>query len=99
MDKGKLFIASLLILVLLTGVLLAACGSSTASSGSVASALDGPTLLQQRCTQCHDISQISMLHGTPDQWKSLVDAMISRGAHLNSQEEQTLVNYLSQSYP
>ncbi len=99
MNKGGFFIVSLLVLVLLTGLLLAACASSPSSSGSVASALDGPTLLQQRCTQCHDISQISMLHGTPGQWKSLVDAMISRGAHLNSQEEQTLVNYLSQSYP
>jgi hypothetical protein len=90
-------------LFLLTGILLAACGTSQAgsqpSSAGQAANLDGVTLLQQRCTTCHDISGLSTLLGTADQWKMLVDQMISRGAQLNSQESQTLVNYLAQKYP
>jgi hypothetical protein len=98
MNKGKFFLASLLIMILLTGILLTACGSSTASASSSGS-LDGQALLQQRCTVCHDIGPLSRMHGTSSQWKGLVDQMISRGAKLNSQEEQTLVDYLAQTYP
>jgi hypothetical protein len=95
MNKNKFFLASLLIMVLLTGILLTACGSSTTSSPAP---LDGQALLQQRCTVCHDISGLSQLHGNSQQWKGLVDQMISRGAKLNSQEEQKLVDYLAQTY-
>jgi hypothetical protein len=95
MNKNKFFLASLLIMVLLTGILLTACGSSTTSSSAP---LDGQALLQQRCTVCHDISGLSQLHGNSQQWKGLVDQMISRGAKLNSQEEQKLVDYLAQTY-
>jgi hypothetical protein len=100
MNKGKFFLAFLLIMILLTGILLTAYGLSTASSSIQGSTgtLDGQSLLQQRCTVCHDISGISQLHGNSQQWKGLVDQMISRGARLNSQEEQTLVDYLAQTY-
>lgn len=96
MNKGKFFLASMLIVIVLTSALMAACGTSAtpASSGP----LDGATLLQQRCTVCHDISGISRLHGTTSQWKGLVDQMIRRGAKLNAQEEQILVEYLAQTY-
>jgi hypothetical protein len=105
MKKVSLLLVLLTSLFLLTGILLAACGtsntSSRTSSGSqvAMNTLDGATLLQQRCTSCHEISGLSTLHGTADQWKMLVDQMISRGAQLNSQEAQTLVNYLAQKYP
>jgi mono/diheme cytochrome c family protein len=96
--KVSLLLVLLAGLFLLAGFLLTACATSQASSGQTAS-LDGAALLQQRCTVCHEISGISNLHGSADQWKMLVDQMVSRGAQLNSQESQTLVTYLAQKYP
>jgi hypothetical protein len=94
---------SFALVVLLLGVLLSACGSANISvSGSSSSAtsapLDGQALLQERCSTCHSISQIPQLRGTTDQWTKLVDNMISRGAQFNTQERQTLIDYLAQTY-
>jgi hypothetical protein len=97
MDKSKKILALAFLMVLLTSTLLTACASSTSSSSSAP--LDGQALLQQRCTVCHDISGISRMHGTSSQWAGLVNQMVRRGAQLNAQEKQTLIDYLAQTYP
>jgi hypothetical protein len=101
MNKRIISIFSVLLVVVLAGTLLAACGSSTSSSNPPgnASTSDGQALLQQRCTVCHGVSRVTSHTGTADQWKAVVDKMINNGAQLNSQEEQTLVTYLAQTYP
>ncbi len=72
--------------------------SSAKPSAQVAAAGDGLTLLQQRCSACHDPNLVSRFQGTASDWKMVVDAMIANGAQLNSAEEQVLVNYLAQTY-
>lgn len=99
MNKRRIFLAFAIVMVLLTSVLLAACGSSTSSSSVSSGPLDGQALLQQRCTVCHDISGITRMHGNSQQWKGLVDQMVRRGAQLNTTEKQTLIDYLAQTYP
>jgi len=101
MKKKYLIPVLMATFLLLTAILLAACGSSTqSSSGSTNNTpLTGQALLQERCTVCHNLNRITMMHGDTQQWKGLVDQMISRGAQLNSTEEQTLVDYLAQTYP
>ena len=107
MNKRMISLISILFLVALAGALLASCGSSssptpaaTSSGGSASggSASDGQTLMQTRCTVCHSSDRITSAHKTADQWKATVDHMISNGAQLSSQEEQTLINYLAQNY-
>ena len=71
---------------------------TTNSPAPVANASDGLTLLQQRCSACHDPNLVSRFQGTASDWKNLVDAMLANGAQLNPSEEQTLVNYLAQTY-
>jgi mono/diheme cytochrome c family protein len=100
MNKRTNSILSVLLVVILAGALLAACGSSssTANPPGNASASDGQTLLQQRCSVCHGVNRVTSHTGTADQWKMVVDQMINNGAQLSSQEEQTLVTYLAQTY-
>ena len=95
----------ILLLIILAGTLLASCGSNisptpTATTGSTSagSGSDGQALMQARCTICHSTDRITRSHKTPEQWKSTVDRMINNGAQLTSQEEQTLVDYLAQTY-
>jgi hypothetical protein len=105
MNKLTTSMSSLLLLVLLSGTLLTACGQAvsaasqnTAAPSQLTSGLDGQGLLQERCSVCHSARVVTRLRGTADQWKGLVDAMINAGAQLNPQEEQVLVNYLAQTY-
>ena len=99
--KNKIFpVVSILLLVVLTGTLLASCGSSgtAASNSSSGSTAAGQALMQDRCSVCQSLSRVVSAHKTADQWKITVDSMINQGAQLTSQEEQTLIDYLAQNY-
>jgi mono/diheme cytochrome c family protein len=92
-----------LLLLVMTGVFLAACGSSSPATTSAGGTTSGSTsagqiLLQQHCTVCHSANRITSAHHPAAEWKNTVDRMISKGAQLSSTEEQTLVNYLAQNY-
>jgi hypothetical protein len=54
--------------------------------------------MQERCSVCHSLVRITSSHKTADQWKATVERMITHGAQLSAQEEQTLVDYLAQNY-
>jgi hypothetical protein len=101
MNKRTTTILGILLLVLLSAALLAACGTSNSSSSTGANtsaALDGKGLMQERCSVCHSTSRVTSAHKTAAEWKTTVDQMIQRGAQLSSSEEQTLVDYLAQTY-
>jgi len=96
-------IGSFVLLIVLASMLLAACGSSSSASApsggtTAGSTADGQTLMQQRCTVCHSSARITSAQKTTTQWKQTVDKMINHGAQLSPAEEQTLVNYLAQTY-
>jgi mono/diheme cytochrome c family protein len=105
MNKHTYSLVSALFLVIIVGALLASCGQSSstattapASGGNTSGTSDGQTLMQQRCSVCHSVDRVMGAHKTADQWKSTVDRMISNGAQLTPQEEQTLVDYLAQNF-
>ena len=54
--------------------------------------------MQQSCTVCHSVGRITSAQKTAAQWKQTVDKMINNGAKLSPAEEQTLINYLAQTY-
>ncbi len=101
MNKKIMPIISVLLLVMLAGVFLAACGSGSTQApvSSSSTPADGQSLLQTRCTQCHSLSRVTTSQQNSTQWKATVDKMIRNGAELTPQEEQVLVNYLAQTYP
>jgi len=59
--------------------------------------LDGQTLVNDRCTQCHGLGSVQRKH-TADEWQTIVADMINRGAQLNTDEHATILMYLSSTY-
>ena len=98
MKKSHSVLISLTLVLLLTSILLSACGQSATAQQTSTPAIDGQTLLQERCSVCHSASQVTRLRGTSAEWTMAVDAMISRGAQLNNAERQTLIDYLAKTY-
>jgi hypothetical protein len=84
----------LIIVILLFSLFASACSSG--STGAVA--LDGKSLMQERCSVCHTLARIENAHKTRDEWATTVDRMISMGAQLNSQERTILLDYLAATY-
>jgi cytochrome c-type biogenesis protein CcmH/NrfF len=99
MNKRSISLISILLLILLIGMFLASCGTSNATpTSSSGGSLDGQTLMQERCSVCHSTDRITSAHKTADQWTTTVQRMISHGAQLNAQEQQTLIDYLAANY-
>lgn len=90
-----IFIALLAILVFAT-----ACtpGSSTSATPATTSSLDGATLVQERCSVCHQLSFIERSKHTAADWQIIVNMMISRGAQLTPEEETIVVSWLTANF-
>jgi len=67
-----------------------------AQSGS--SDADAKKLLENSCTTCHDLDLVSGQHLSKDEWQSLVNSMIAKGATLSDKETPVLVEYLAKTY-
>jgi len=91
-----------ILLVTLAVILLTTACSSGASSTTAApastTALDGATLVQERCSVCHTLARIENTKHTATDWKTIVDMMISRGAQLTPEEAIVVVNYLASNF-
>ena len=109
--RNRLVIVFLSLLTMI--IFITACSAGTSStaptSASVTTtlvgsmpasttALDGATLIQERCTRCHPSTFIEKSRHTAADWKLIVDTMINRGAQLTSDEETLVVNYLAANY-
>jgi hypothetical protein len=76
-----------------------ACASGTpTTSPASTTALDGATLVQERCSVCHPLSRVEGTKHTAADWKLIVGMMVSRGAQLTPEEETVVVNYLSTQF-
>ena len=92
---------SIFLLVLLSATILAACGSNNAPATfapTLTSSTDGHALMLDHCSRCHNITRVTSAHKTAAQWKITVDRMNARGARLTPADEQTLIDYLAQTY-
>jgi hypothetical protein len=91
--------------LLLVFLLITACTSASPASTQIktnetpaTNALDGKTLVQERCTICHNVNRITSQKNTADGWKMIVENMVGRGAMLNAQEQQVVIDYLATTY-
>ncbi|UCF60876.1 MAG: hypothetical protein JSV37_14130 [Anaerolineaceae bacterium] len=62
------------------------------------SSIDGESLLQQKCTGCHNLNRVTSKAWSLQQWEQNVTDMIRRGARLNAEEKEALVEYLAETY-
>lgn len=60
--------------------------------------LDGETLLNERCTTCHNLSRTTNERKNADDWKVTVDRMVRKGAELSADEVEVLVKFLAEKY-
>jgi cytochrome c5 len=96
---NKKTVVMVLVAVLVAGSgLLSACGSATPTSAPPQEAADGMALLEERCTECHDLQRVVNTQKDRAGWEETVDRMIRRGADLNTEERDVLVDYLAQTY-
>jgi len=61
---------------------------------------DGPgkQIVQNACTQCHEIEMVTTQNFTKEEWSHTVDLMVSRGARLNQDQIATVVAYLAGNF-
>jgi mono/diheme cytochrome c family protein len=65
----------------------------------VPATLDGQSLLQERCTQCHGLGGVERAKKTEEEWKATVERMVGKGAQLDEAEQELLIKYLAETYP
>jgi hypothetical protein len=95
--RNKLLVVLFALLALILFTSACSSGSSNTTPAST-SALDGATLVQERCSVCHPLSRVEASNHTAAQWGTIVNTMIARGAQLNSAEKTAVVNYLSSNF-
>jgi mono/diheme cytochrome c family protein len=62
-------------------------------------ALDGKSLLEERCTVCHGLGGVERAKKTEEEWKTTVERMVGKGAQLNEAEQELVIKYLAETYP
>ena len=65
----------------------------------VPATLDGQSLLQERCTGCHDLGRVERSEKTEEEWKATVERMVGKGAQLDEAEQELVIKYLAETYP
>lgn len=86
-------------------VFIAALGLGAAAVASAGFAQDvqlpeGPARekIQEACTACHSITEVTSNPRAKAQWAETVDTMISRGAQVSDADYPLIVDYLSQHF-
>ena len=86
---------TLILGIIIALLILSACGTDDAGTSNVP---DGETLLQNRCTECHDLQRVTDSQKSEAEWEETVERMIQQGAELNEEEKEVLVDYLAENY-
>jgi len=101
MDPSRRSGIHLLRSCLTAGVLLGLVAAAHAQAQSPANTLpagNGKDIVAVACAQCHGLKLIMSLRDGPVGWRHFVDDMILRGAQLNSQEADTVSEYLAKNF-
>jgi mono/diheme cytochrome c family protein len=80
--------------MLLTTVLLLA---ASAKPGTLPPG-KGKAIVQRICISCHALKVVTAKRASKEQWSVLVDQMISRGAELDDDEVEVIVDYLARNF-
>lgn len=96
-----------LIVICTLAVVASACSPKTVVEPTIATGapdqpastiLDGKSLLESRCTECHDLTRVTTKTKTLEEWQTTVSRMVNNGAVLSAEEQTLLVEYLAETY-
>jgi glucose dehydrogenase len=76
----------------------AAAVAATDPAAAAMPAGAGKPLVQQKCVMCHTLSVVTSKHASREEWNQVVEQMVSRGADLDDDEVETVVDYLTKNY-
>jgi len=107
MSRRNLAVVTMVLLMLLLGSLLTACGGAKEETAvptmeqeeAAPAVLEGKTLLEERCTECHDLGRVEQARKSEEEWKATVERMVGKGAQLNEAEREVVIQYLAETYP
>jgi cytochrome c5 len=107
MSRRIVAVFTTMLLVVLVGSLLSGCGAAeeetavptTEQEEAAPAAIEGKTLLQERCTKCHDLRRVERAEKSEEEWKATVERMVRKGAMLNQAERELVIGYLAEVYP
>ena len=74
------------------------CFDLATSAQSVLPEGEGRDIVEDVCTECHSLINITDSKRTPVQWQYVVSTMIAQGAPLEEYEIETVVEYLSKNF-
>src|SRR5689334_957934 len=57
------------------------------------------SLVESACTACHALSLITSAGHTPEDWKLLVERMVSAGAEIPKDQMASVTSYLAKGFP
>ncbi len=82
----------------LFSVAMIACSGATASAQNLP---DGPGKAEtlKVCSGCHEVTRATSMHLDRAAWQSEMEKMISLGAKGSPEEFESILNYLSKSFP
>ena len=93
MLKRRNSVLMLFCVLLIFVIFVSACGSDSGDS------LNGKSVLDERCVECHSLSRVKSAGMSRDEWSRTIDRMLSLGAELSSEERDILLDYLEITYP
>ena len=97
MTSNSIKLALVLVVVLVVSA-ASGCGGAQEAPAGEQMVVDGETLLEERCTECHGLDRTTSQEKTRAEWEATVSRMVNQGAELNEDEKTVLVDYLAETY-
>ena len=72
--------------------------AATPTAEQEPTALDGQSLVEERCTECHGLGTATGASKTEEEWRTTVERMVGKGADLNAEEQAAVVEHLATTY-
>ena len=99
MQKRIYVVFTFAFLALVLSALVVACGKPAEPAEPAQPAeLDGEALAKERCSACHSFERVETAKKTPEEWKANVERMVAKGAKLDADEQEAVIEYLSEAY-
>jgi mono/diheme cytochrome c family protein len=93
----SIFCSVLLAFFLVSPVFPSNAGSAQEKEKSP-STEDGKLIVETKCQGCHGLDLITKSNHTLDEWRAIVDQMISNGASVEDDELESVVQYLARNF-
>lgn len=72
--------------------------AATEAPGVTEVPVNAESIINEQCVTCHGLSRITSTKASLEQWQSIVERMIQKGAKLTDAEKAVLVQYLADNY-